>query len=149
MGARSSPGWAPPISSTAVARGARPTLDLFNPRALTPRRLFRSWLGSPSRHPHQDDLTLLACEGFSGWGRASFSRASGLAAEPRSMLAKGSAHNLAWEDLKAVNAPGAEKVKPRSNGGARLDEGRLEARLPGPSWNVIRLSHGPAGRASP
>jgi alpha-N-arabinofuranosidase len=43
-------------------------------------------------------------------------------------------------DLKAVNTAGSEKVKPRSNGGARLDGARLEARLPGPSWNVIRLA---------
>ena len=50
---------------------------------------------------------------------------------------------LDHSDLKAVNGPGAEKVKPRSNGGARLDGAQLEARLPGPSWNVIRLAPSP------
>ena len=49
----------------------------------------------------QDDLTLQRFEGFSSWGRASFSRASGMTADPRRMLARGSAHNRAWEDLKA------------------------------------------------
>jgi alpha-L-arabinofuranosidase len=47
---------------------------------------------------------------------------------------------LNHSDLKAVNAPGSEKVKPRSNGGARLDGPVLSAQLPGPSWNVIRLA---------
>jgi hypothetical protein len=78
-------------------------LDLFNPRALDlvaglfaqlARRQVRGIL-------IQDDLTLQRSEGFSSWGLASFSRASGLAAEPRRMLDRGSAANLAWEDLKA------------------------------------------------
>ncbi len=42
-------------------------------------------------------------------------------------------------DLKAVNSSGAEKVKPRSNGGATIDGSRLDARLPAVSWSVIRL----------
>lgn len=46
---------------------------------------------------------------------------------------------LSGIDLKAVNTPGSEKVKPQSNGGAKLDGTKLEARLAGPSWNVIRL----------
>jgi len=46
---------------------------------------------------------------------------------------------LSHTDLKAVNAPGSEKVKPRSNGGARLDGAVVSAQLAGPSWNVIRL----------
>ena len=51
------------------------------------------------------------------------------------------AEHLVLADLDAhvVNGPGAEKVKPRSGGGARLDGTKLQARLPGPSWNVIRL----------
>jgi hypothetical protein len=79
-----------------------PKLDLFNPQAL---ELIVKLFGQLARQQVkgiliQDDLTLLRNEGLSIWGRASFSRASGLAADPRRMLAKGSAHNLAWEDLK-------------------------------------------------
>lgn len=78
-------------------------LDLFNPRALD---LLVDLFAQLARQPVrgiliQDDLTLLRAEGFSSWGRARFSRASGLAADPRRMLAAGSAANLAWEDLKA------------------------------------------------
>ena len=80
-----------------------PKLDLFNPRAL---ELLVALFAELARQPVrgiliQDDLTLLASEGFSSWGKASFSRASGMAAEPRLMAARGSAHNRAWEDLKA------------------------------------------------
>ena len=46
-------------------------------------------------------------------------------------------------DLKAVNTAEAEKVKPRSNGGARIDGSRLEAHLPAVSWHVIRLQPSP------
>ncbi len=79
-----------------------PKLDLFNPRAVD---LIVGLFAQLARQPVkgiliQDDLTILRNEGFSNWGKASFSRASGLAAEPRRMLAGGSAHNLAWEDLK-------------------------------------------------
>lgn len=45
-------------------------------------------------------------------------------------------------DLKAVNGPGAEQVKPRAASGARVSGTELEAELPAASWNVIRL--GPA-----
>jgi hypothetical protein len=77
-------------------------LDLFNPQALD---LIVRLFGQLARQPVQgiliqDDLTLLRHEGFSSWGRASFSRAGGMAAEPSRMQAKDSAHNLAWEELK-------------------------------------------------
>jgi len=42
-------------------------------------------------------------------------------------------------NLKAVNAAGAETVKPHSNGNAKLDDGIVNAVLPKQSWNVIRL----------
>lgn len=87
------------------AGSARPIakLDLFNPQA---QELIVQLFAQLARQPIggiliQDDLTLLVREGFSSWGRASFGRASGLAADPPRMLARGSAHNLAWEDLKA------------------------------------------------
>ncbi|HTO23270.1 MAG TPA: alpha-N-arabinofuranosidase [Spirochaetia bacterium] len=47
---------------------------------------------------------------------------------------------LGASDLKAVNGPGSEKVKPQAGGGARLDGGKLTAQLAAPSWNVIRLA---------
>jgi alpha-N-arabinofuranosidase len=47
---------------------------------------------------------------------------------------------LSGFDARASNGPGSEKVKPRTDGGARVDGTKLEARLPGPSWNVIRLT---------
>ena len=50
---------------------------------------------------------------------------------------------LANENLKAVNSAREEKVKPILLTGAKLESsggtGRLEARLPPASWNVIRL----------
>jgi hypothetical protein len=81
-----------------------PKLDLFNPQA---QELIAELFGRLARQPVggvliQDDLTLLGREGFSSWGRASFVRASGLEAEPRRMLARGSAHAQAWEDLKSA-----------------------------------------------
>jgi hypothetical protein len=85
--------------------GARliPKLDLFNPESLELIvRLFSQLARQQVRGILiQDDLTLLRGEGFSNWGKASFSRASGLAADPQRMLRRGSAHNFAWEDLKA------------------------------------------------
>jgi hypothetical protein len=84
---------------------ARPIhkLDLFNPRA---QELLVRLFAQLARQPIagiliQDDLTLLGNEGFSNWGRASFTRHRGVEAEPRRMLARGSAHNRSWEDLKA------------------------------------------------
>jgi alpha-N-arabinofuranosidase len=47
---------------------------------------------------------------------------------------------LEHEDLKAANTKEEEKVKPHNRGSARLDAGRLTARLPKTSWHVIRLS---------
>ncbi|HEX7502629.1 MAG TPA: hypothetical protein VF451_04335, partial [Acidobacteriota bacterium] len=63
-------------------------LDLFNPQALDLIvRLFAQLARQQVRGILiQDDLTLLRHEGFSSWGKASFSRATGLAADPRRML---------------------------------------------------------------
>jgi biofilm PGA synthesis lipoprotein PgaB len=87
------------------AGGARliPKLDLFNPRAQElVVKLFGQLAGQRVQGILiQDDLTLLRSEGFSSWGRASFAGVSGLDAEPRRMLAKGTAHHGLWEDLKA------------------------------------------------
>lgn len=79
-----------------------PKLDLFNPEAL---ELIVLLLDRLARQPIagiliQDDLTLLRGEGFSNWGKAIFSRTSGLAAVERLMLKKGTVQNMAWEDLK-------------------------------------------------
>jgi hypothetical protein len=80
-----------------------PKLDLFNPQAqeLIVNLFARLASQAIKGILIQDDLTLQRLEGFSSWGRASFSRASGMTADPRRMLARGSAHNRAWEDLKA------------------------------------------------
>jgi len=43
-------------------------------------------------------------------------------------------------DLKAANTAGSEKVKPHSDGNAKLDDGIVTALLPKQSWNVIRLT---------
>ena len=43
------------------------------------------------------------------------------------------------EDLKAVNTASEERVKPHHQGGAKLDNGIVTARLGKASWNVIRL----------
>jgi hypothetical protein len=79
-------------------------LDLFNPRAL---ELVVALFAQLSRQKVsgiliQDDLTILRGEGFSSWGKARFARASGLDADPRRMLARGTAHQRAWEDLKVL-----------------------------------------------
>lgn len=81
-----------------------PKLDLFHPGAVD---LIVSLFAALARQPVsgiliQDDLTLLRREGFSAWGRAAFIRASGLAADPRLMLAQGTAQQRAWEALKAA-----------------------------------------------
>lgn len=88
-----------------IAGQARPIpkLDLFNPQA---QELIVTLFAQLARQGVngiliQDDLTLQSFEGFSSWGRASFSRASGMAADPQRMLARGTAQGRAWEDLKA------------------------------------------------
>jgi alpha-N-arabinofuranosidase len=49
-------------------------------------------------------------------------------------------------DLKAVNTAGSEKVRPRAGAGAKMDGTRLDVRLPGVSWSVIRLQPSTEGR---
>ncbi len=79
-----------------------PKLDLFNPQAQELIvRLFTRLAGQKIRGILiQDDLAIFQGEGFSNWGKASFSRATGLAADPQRMLARGSPYNRAWENLK-------------------------------------------------
>lgn len=83
---------------------AVPKLDLFHPGAVD---LIASLFADLARQGPagiliQDDLTLLRREGFSAWGRAAFIRASGLDADPRRMLAPGTAHQRAWEAVKVA-----------------------------------------------
>ncbi|MBN2346716.1 MAG: hypothetical protein JXO51_10040 [Candidatus Aminicenantes bacterium] len=85
-----------------------PKLDLFNPQA---QDLIAGLFASLARLPIcgilvQDDLAILRNEGFSSWGKASFHLASGLAAEPRRMLAVDSDAGRVWEDLKAQRVSG-------------------------------------------
>ena len=85
-----------------------PKLDLFNPQA---QELIVNLFAQLARQAIngiliQDDLTLQRFDGFSSWGRASFSRASGMAADPQRMLTRGTAQNRAWEDLKAERVAG-------------------------------------------
>ncbi|MGF7030061.1 alpha-N-arabinofuranosidase [Paenibacillus mucilaginosus] len=47
---------------------------------------------------------------------------------------------LEHDDLKAANTLQEERVKPHTGGSAKLDGGRLSARLGKASWNVIRLA---------
>lgn len=46
---------------------------------------------------------------------------------------------LEHDDLKAVNGPDAERVKPHAGGRSQLRDGLLEAELGKASWHVIRL----------
>jgi len=87
---------------------AIPKLDLFNPQA---QELIVNLFSTLARQGVagiliQDDLILQRFEGFSSWGKASFSRASGMAVDPRRMLAPGTAQNRAWEDLKVGRVAG-------------------------------------------
>jgi hypothetical protein len=77
-------------------------LDLFNPDAeQIIVGLFRQLAQKPIRGILiQDDLVLRRNEGFSNWGKAYFTRATGLSADERLMLQKGSAHYQAWERCK-------------------------------------------------
>ncbi len=79
-----------------------PKLDLFNPEAeAIILALFRGLAQKSIRGILiQDDLTLRRHEGFSNWGKAYFTRMTGLAADERLMLRDGSIHNLAWQKLK-------------------------------------------------
>jgi hypothetical protein len=79
-----------------------PKLDLFNPDAeQIIADMFKQLAEKPIRGILiQDDLALLRSEGFSNWGEAYFTRATGLSADARLMLRSGSAHNQAWERLK-------------------------------------------------
>jgi biofilm PGA synthesis lipoprotein PgaB len=85
---------------------ARPIakLDLFNPRAFELiGQLFKRLAAQAIQGILiQDDLAISHGEGLSSWGKASFSRASGLPADPRAMLAGGSTANRTWEDIKAA-----------------------------------------------
>ncbi len=42
-------------------------------------------------------------------------------------------------DLKAVNTKGNERVKPHTNGNAKVDQGKVTAHFSAASWHVIRL----------
>lgn len=42
-------------------------------------------------------------------------------------------------DPKAVNTKDAQPVKPREVRGMVVEKGRVSARLPAMSWNVLRL----------
>ena len=79
-----------------------PKLDLFNPEAeQVIVGLFRQLAQKPIQGILiQDDLALRRSEGFSNWGKAYFTRATGLAADERLMLQNGSAHNQAWKRIK-------------------------------------------------
>ena len=79
-----------------------PRLDLFNPDAeQIIVDLFKQLAQKPIQGILiQDDLVLRRNEGFSNWGKAYFTRATGLSANERLMLQKGSAHYQAWERVK-------------------------------------------------
>jgi alpha-N-arabinofuranosidase len=46
---------------------------------------------------------------------------------------------LEHDDLKAVNGPDGERVKPHAGGRSQMRDVLLEAELPKHSWYVIRL----------
>jgi hypothetical protein len=79
-----------------------PKLDLFNPDAeQIIVDLFKQLAQKSIRGILiQDDLVLRRNEGFSNWGKAYFTRATGLSANERLMLQNGNAHNKVWEHLK-------------------------------------------------
>jgi len=79
-----------------------PKLDLFNPDA---ERiivgLFRQLAQKPIRGILiQDDLVLRRSEGFSNWGKAYFTMATGRPVDERSMSQRNSAIGRAWERCK-------------------------------------------------
>jgi len=79
-----------------------PKLDLFNPEAEQLLvSLFRALAQKPIRGILiQDDLVLGRSEGFSNWGKACFTMATGLPAEEHLMSLPNSAHSRAWERVK-------------------------------------------------
>lgn len=79
-----------------------PKLDLFNPDAeQLIIDLFRQLAGKPIQGILiQDDLVLRRGEGFSNWGKAYFTMATGLPADERQMAQIGSPLNQAWERCK-------------------------------------------------
>lgn len=89
-----------------------PKLDLFNPQA---QELIVKLFGQLARQQVQgiliqDDLTILLGEGHSNWGKASFSRATGFAADPRFIFeGKRTVRSLAWEDLRVRQVAGTLK----------------------------------------
>jgi hypothetical protein len=79
-----------------------PRLDLFNPEAEQLLvSLFRELAQKPIRGILiQDDLMLGRYEGFSNWGKAYFTMATGLPADERLMSQNSSAQARAWERVK-------------------------------------------------
>jgi len=79
-----------------------PKLDLFNPDVeAVVVGLFKQLAAKPIKGILiQDDLVLRHDEGFSNWGKAFFTRATGMNADERLMSQKGSTHNQAWKRLK-------------------------------------------------
>jgi biofilm PGA synthesis lipoprotein PgaB len=79
-----------------------PKLDLFNPEA---EQIIVDLFKQLARKPIQgiliqDDLVLRRNEGFSNWGKAYFTRATGLPADEHLLSQNGSAYNQAWEHCK-------------------------------------------------
>ena len=79
-----------------------PKLDLFNPDA---EALIVALFTGLAEKPVQgiliqDDLTLRRHEGFSNWGKAYFTRATGLPADELRMAQAGTIHAQAWERCK-------------------------------------------------
>lgn len=79
-----------------------PKLDIFNPEAEQVLvGLFKALAQKPVRGILiQDDLVLHGNEGFSNWGKAYFTKATGLSADERLMSKNSSVHNRAWERVK-------------------------------------------------
>jgi biofilm PGA synthesis lipoprotein PgaB len=85
-----------------------PRLDLFNPEAVDVIvSLFKELAQKPVQGILiQDDLVLRRNEGFSNWGKACFTRATGWPADERLMAESGSASFRAWERLKCERVSG-------------------------------------------
>jgi biofilm PGA synthesis lipoprotein PgaB len=79
-----------------------PKLDLFNPEA---ERIIVSLFSELAQKPVQgiliqDDLVLRRSEGFSNWGKAYYTRATGIPADERLMAQVNSAQSRTWARLK-------------------------------------------------